>query len=37
MSSIPIETSAWRGIIAEEFTYHNIAVVTQTIANLIKE
>jgi phosphomannomutase len=29
--------SGWRGIIAEEFTYRNVAVVTQAIANLIKE
>ncbi|MCA6069782.1 MAG: phosphoglucomutase/phosphomannomutase family protein [Endomicrobium sp.] len=30
-------TSGWRGIIAEDFTYNNVAVVTQAIANLINE
>ncbi|MDR0820477.1 MAG: phosphoglucomutase/phosphomannomutase family protein [Endomicrobium sp.] len=34
---IKFGTSGWRGIIAEEFTYRNVAVVTQAIANLIKE
>jgi hypothetical protein len=37
VSMINIETSSWRGIIAEEFIFHNVAVVTYAIANLIKE
>ncbi|GHT61134.1 phosphoglucomutase [Endomicrobiia bacterium] len=34
---IKFGTSGWRGIIAEEFTYDNVAIVTQAIANLINE
>ncbi|MDR3253534.1 MAG: phosphoglucomutase/phosphomannomutase family protein [Endomicrobium sp.] len=34
---IKFGTSGWRGIIAKEFTYDNVAVVTQAIANIIKE
>ena len=34
---IKFGTSGWRGIIAEEFTYDNVASVTQAIANLINE
>ncbi|MDR3071421.1 MAG: phosphoglucomutase/phosphomannomutase family protein [Endomicrobium sp.] len=30
-------TSGWRGIIAKDFTYANVSVVTQAIANLIRE
>jgi phosphomannomutase len=34
---IKFGTSGWRGIIAEEFTYANVRVITQAIANLINE
>ncbi|GMO54961.1 MAG: hypothetical protein Ta2C_09090 [Candidatus Endomicrobiellum trichonymphae] len=34
---IKFGTSGWRGIIAEEFTYLNVAIVTQAIANLLKD
>jgi alpha-D-glucose phosphate-specific phosphoglucomutase len=34
---ITFGTSGWRGVIADEFTYANVAVVTQAIANLLKE
>ncbi|MDR3274989.1 MAG: phosphoglucomutase/phosphomannomutase family protein [Endomicrobium sp.] len=34
---IKFGTSGWRGIIAKEFTYDNVAIVTQAIANIIKE
>ncbi|MDR1433906.1 phosphoglucomutase/phosphomannomutase family protein [Candidatus Endomicrobiellum devescovinae] len=34
---IKFGTSGWRGIIADDFTYANVAVVTQAIANLLKE
>lgn len=34
---IKFGTSGWRGIIAEEFTYNNVAIATQAIANLINE
>ncbi|MDR3256424.1 MAG: phosphoglucomutase/phosphomannomutase family protein [Endomicrobium sp.] len=34
---IKFGTSGWRGIIAKEFTYSNVAIVTQAIANLINE
>jgi phosphomannomutase len=34
---IKFGTSGWREIIAKEFTYSNVAVVTQAIANLINE
>ncbi|MDR1086922.1 MAG: phosphoglucomutase/phosphomannomutase family protein [Endomicrobium sp.] len=30
-------TSGWRGIIADDFTYANVAIATQAIANLLKE
>jgi alpha-D-glucose phosphate-specific phosphoglucomutase len=34
---IKFGTSGWRGIIAEEITYQNVAIVTQAIASLVKE
>ncbi|MDR2436993.1 MAG: phosphoglucomutase/phosphomannomutase family protein [Endomicrobium sp.] len=34
---ITFGTSGWRGIIADEFTYANVAVATQAVANLLKE
>ena len=34
---IKFGTSGWRGIIAEEFTYDNVRIVTQAIAKLINE
>ncbi len=34
---IKFGTSGWRGIIAEEFTYDNVRIVSQAIANLINE
>jgi len=34
---IKFGTSGWRGVIADDFTYANVAVVTQAIANLLKE
>ncbi len=34
---IKFGTSGWRGIIAEEFTYDNVRIVTQAVAKLIKE
>jgi alpha-D-glucose phosphate-specific phosphoglucomutase len=34
---IKFGTSGWRGIIADDFTYTNVAIVTQAIANLLKE
>jgi alpha-D-glucose phosphate-specific phosphoglucomutase len=34
---ITFGTSGWRGVIADEFTYANVAIVTQAIANLLKE
>ena len=34
---IKFGTSGWRGIIADDFTYANVAIVTQAIANLLKE
>ncbi|MDR1663033.1 MAG: phosphoglucomutase/phosphomannomutase family protein [Endomicrobium sp.] len=34
---IKFGTSGWRGIIADDFTYANVAVVTQAIVNLLKE
>ncbi|MCL2143985.1 MAG: phosphoglucomutase/phosphomannomutase family protein [Endomicrobia bacterium] len=34
---IKFGTSGWRGIIAEEFTYENVRIVTQAIAKLINE
>jgi alpha-D-glucose phosphate-specific phosphoglucomutase len=35
--AIKFGTSGWRGIIAEDFTYDNVRVVTQAIANLVNE
>jgi alpha-D-glucose phosphate-specific phosphoglucomutase len=35
--SVKFGTSGWRGIIAEEFTYDNVRLVTQSIANLVNE
>jgi alpha-D-glucose phosphate-specific phosphoglucomutase len=34
---IKFGTSGWRGIIADDFTYANVAIATQAIANLLKE
>ncbi|MCL2485725.1 MAG: phosphoglucomutase/phosphomannomutase family protein, partial [Endomicrobia bacterium] len=34
---IKFGTSGWRGIIAEDFTYENVRIVTQAIAKLINE
>ncbi|MDR1122443.1 MAG: phosphoglucomutase/phosphomannomutase family protein [Endomicrobium sp.] len=34
---IKFGTSGWRDIIADDFTYANVAVATQAIANLLKE
>ncbi|MDR3330683.1 MAG: phosphoglucomutase/phosphomannomutase family protein [Endomicrobium sp.] len=34
---IKFGTSGWRGIIAKDFTYANVAIVTQAIANLIND
>jgi alpha-D-glucose phosphate-specific phosphoglucomutase len=34
---IKFGTCGWRGIIAKEFTYANVAVVTQAIANVVNE
>lgn len=34
---IKFGTSGWRGIIAEEFTYDNVRIVTQAIAKLLNE
>ncbi|MDR2395634.1 MAG: phosphoglucomutase/phosphomannomutase family protein [Endomicrobium sp.] len=34
---IKFGTSGWRGIIAKDFTYDNIAIVSQSIANIINE
>jgi len=34
---IKFGTSGWRAIIADEFTFHNVRIVTQSIANLIKK
>ncbi|MDR3112338.1 MAG: phosphoglucomutase/phosphomannomutase family protein [Elusimicrobiota bacterium] len=37
MELIKFGTSGWRGIIADDFTYKNVAIVSQSIANFIKE
>jgi phosphomannomutase len=37
MDMIKFGTSGWRGIIAEDFTYANVAIVTQAISNFINE
>ncbi|MDR1418161.1 MAG: phosphoglucomutase/phosphomannomutase family protein [Endomicrobium sp.] len=34
---IKFGTSGWRGIIAKDFTYENVAIVSQSIANVINE
>jgi alpha-D-glucose phosphate-specific phosphoglucomutase len=34
---IKFGTSGWRGIIADDFTYANVAIASQAIANLLKE
>ncbi|MEK6599600.1 MAG: phosphoglucomutase/phosphomannomutase family protein [Deltaproteobacteria bacterium] len=36
MSSIKFGTSGWRGIIAEDFTYEAVRIVTQSIADYLK-
>lgn len=36
MSSIKFGTSGWRGIIAEDFTFENVRIVTQAIADYLK-
>jgi alpha-D-glucose phosphate-specific phosphoglucomutase len=34
---ITFGTSGWRGVIADDFTFANVAIATQAIANLLKE
>jgi phosphoglucomutase len=36
MDSIKFGTSGWRGIIARDFTYANVALVAQAIADYLK-
>jgi phosphoglucomutase len=36
MAQITFGTSGWRGILCEDFTYHNVKVVVQAIADTIK-
>ena len=35
--SVKFGTSGWRGIIAEDFTYDNVRLVSQAIADLANE
>ncbi|MDR2860371.1 MAG: phosphoglucomutase/phosphomannomutase family protein [Elusimicrobiota bacterium] len=35
--TVKFGTSGWRGIIAEDFTYNNVRIVSQAIANLVNE
>ncbi|MDI6786045.1 MAG: phosphoglucomutase/phosphomannomutase family protein [bacterium] len=37
MADIKFGTSGWRAIIAEDFTFENVKIVTQAIANYLKE
>lgn len=37
MSTIKFGTSGWRGIIAEDFTFENVRIVTQSIADYLKK
>ena len=37
MTQIKFGTSGWRGILAEDFTLENVRVVTQAIADHLKE
>jgi len=36
MGSIKFGTSGWRGIIAEDFTFEGVRIVTQAIADYLK-
>lgn len=37
MTTIKFGTSGWRGIIADEFTFHNVRVVSRAISDYVKE
>jgi phosphomannomutase len=37
MTDIKFGTDGWRGRIADDFTYANVEIVAQAIANYVKE